>query len=134
MSHRKEQVAATLMRAISREIQQLSDPRITGLVSLTRVDVSPDLKRADVFVSVLPEKFESRTLHGLNAAVGHISTRVKKAVVVRSMPRLTFHADATLKKQAKIFGAIRTALDKDEQTAPVREDAATEPDDQESTP
>jgi ribosome-binding factor A len=111
MSRRKEQVESTLMRTIAQVLQrQISDPRIVGLVSITRVKVSPDMKEAYVYVSVMPQKYESKTLHGLRHATGHIHGLVCKLVALRQVPRLDFRLDESLKKQAAVELAIRDGL------------------------
>lgn len=114
MSHRKEQVESTLKRAISEVLMRsMSDPRIEGLVSVQRVRVTDDFKVADIFVSVLPEKFEKRSLAGLRAAAGHIHTKVFKAVAMRAVPRFVFQIDDALKKEEAIFDSIAQAMDRE---------------------
>jgi len=136
MSHRKEQVESTLQRAISEVLsRRISDPRIEGLVSITRVHVSDDYKHADVFVSVLPDKFEKRTLAGLRAAVGHIHGHMRKAVAMRSVPKLTFQIDEARKKEEAVFDAIAQGLNREgldptqieHFLKPQPDDAGTEP-------
>lgn len=130
MSHRKEQIGSALKRAIVNVLQrQLQDPRVQGLVSITKVDVAPDQRRAHIYVSVMPERFESRTVRGLNAAVGYIQSKVANAVRLRSMPDLEFHLDSSLKKEAKVLDAIRDAVDEDRLVAARRGDAQVVPDD-----
>ena len=130
MSHRKEQIGSALKRAIVNVLQrQLQDPRVQGLVSIMKVDVAPDQRRAHIYVSVMPERFESRTVRGLNAAVGYIQSKVANAVRLRSMPDLEFHLDSSLKKEAKVLDAIRDAVDEDRLVAARRGDAQVVPDD-----
>ena len=69
MTQRTEQVAATLKKAIQDVIVRgLSDPRAKGLITVTRVEVSPDLADATVFCSVVPHDQEEISLHGLQSA------------------------------------------------------------------
>ena len=96
MSYKKQQVESALKRAISQVVtQRLSDPRIEGLVSVTRVDVAPDGHQALVFVSVLPDKSGPLSLHGLRHAAGRIHSLVSKNVSMRYVPRLVFRLDET---------------------------------------
>jgi ribosome-binding factor A len=116
MSHRQAQIESLLKRTVATVLQRgLSDPRIKGLVSVTHVDTSPDLRNATVFVSVLPEQYESSTIHGLTDATMHIQQQVKKAVALRLVPHLRFKLDRDLKKQAAVFAAIDEAM---QRTAP----------------
>lgn len=111
-SIRLRQVESVLRRTISEVLQRrISDPRIMGMVSITRVEVADDLRDATVYVSVLPQEHESKTIHGLRHAAGHIQRLVRKAVTLRSVPHLHFRLDASLKKQAQIHEAIRQGLD-----------------------
>lgn len=87
--------------------RQLSDPRIEGMISITRVDCSPDLREAMVYVSILPEEVESKTLHGLRHANKHIHSKVKKLVALKIVPHLDFRLDSSLKRQAEVFDALR---------------------------
>ncbi|MFP4145617.1 MAG: 30S ribosome-binding factor RbfA [Phycisphaeraceae bacterium] len=113
MSHRIEQVESVLQRAISQVLQRkLSDPRIRGMVSVTRVKVSPDLHEAQVFVSVLPEQYEKTTLSGLRSAASHIHSLLRKQVALRSVPRLDFRLDESLKRQAELHEAINRGIDR----------------------
>jgi ribosome-binding factor A len=108
MSHRLPQIESTLKRALATVLsQRLSDPRIEGMVSVTQVTVSPDLHDAYVYVSVLPAKYQSRTIYGLRHATGHIHQLVCREVSMRTVPRLEFRLDESLKRQAKIMGAIQ---------------------------
>ncbi|MEM6256798.1 MAG: 30S ribosome-binding factor RbfA [Planctomycetota bacterium] len=118
MTHRIEQVESTLRKALAQVLQRsISDPRIRGMVSITGVDVSPDMKQAKVCVSVLPEDYAKRTVAGLKAASRHIQSEVKKLVALRIVPHLRFELDDSLKQAEEIYQAIDEAK--------AREDAQT---------
>lgn len=115
MSIREQQVESVLKRSISWVLQQkLSDPRVQGIVTVTRVDVSPDLRQAAVYVSVLPAKLESCTIHGLRSASPHIHKLISRRVTIKTMPQLDFRLDQSLKKQAAIFAAIQEGIEREE--------------------
>jgi len=114
MSHRKQQVQSTLKRSISQIVsQRLADPRIGAMVSVTRVEVVSGGHEALVFISVLPAKDSSKSLHGLRHAAGRIHSLVTKSVSMRYVPRLVFRLDETLKKQATVFEAIQRGIQQD---------------------
>ncbi len=116
MPHHQDQIASTLQRCIAKVLERhLADPRIRGLVSVTKVTVSPDRRAATVFVSVLPQQYEPRTLGGLNAAAGYIQGKVAKMVRTRQLPALRFVLDSSIKKQAEVFEAIRDGLEPPEE-------------------
>ena len=110
MSHRKQQVESTLKRALAGLlVQGLADPRVRGLVSVTRVEASSDFRNATVYVSVLPEKYEKRTLAALAHAAGHIHGLLRKAVAMRTVPHLNFRLDAGLKRESQVLQDISRA-------------------------
>ena len=117
MSFRTQQVASTLKRAITKVMaRQLADPRIEGLVSITNVEVSPDLKQAFVSVSVLPEKHQKTTLAGLNHATRHIHSLVKKELALKTVPHLEFRLDRGIKKEAAVMDAIRRGMSREQRS------------------
>ncbi len=95
----------------------LNDPRVRGLLSVTRVEVSDDLARAAVLVSVVPAEQATLTLHGLQHAARHIQLRVRETVRIRRMPRLVFRLDESIKREAGVYGAIIEARRSDRQRA-----------------
>jgi len=114
MGYRKQQVESALRRAISQILARgLSDPRVHGMVSVTHVEVTSDWHSAFVYVSVLPEKDQKKSLHGLRHAAGHIHSLLRKAVSVRMVPRLEFRLDSTLKKQDVVLDAIHRGVHQD---------------------
>jgi ribosome-binding factor A len=110
MNHHLAQIESTLKRALAEVLSQhLSDPRLAGMVTITRLTVSPDLHDAYVYISVLPARYEKRTLAGLRHAVGHIHTLVCQSVRMRTVPHLDFRLDESIKRQAEVDRAIRRA-------------------------
>lgn len=116
MSHRVEKVQATLARAVQEVLRRgLNDPRAGGMISVTSVDVSPDLRNAIVQVSVFPEEKQDLTMHALRHAAGHIRHEVGELMSIRRVPELEFRVDLSLKKQAEVLGAISKAVSQREQ-------------------
>jgi ribosome-binding factor A len=110
MTHRIEQVESTLRKALAQVLQRsISDPRIRGMVSIIKVDITQDMKQAKVFVSVLPQEYEKRTVAGLKAANRHIQNEVKKLVALRIVPHLQFELDDSLKQAEQVYRAIDEA-------------------------
>ncbi len=126
MMRHQEQIDAVVHRGIQKILGRgLSDPRIRGLVSVVRVSVSPDSSEARVWCSVLPAKHAEASLHGLNAAAGWIGRRLADEVRMRRVPRLKFLLDESIKKEARVLGAIQEAVR--------REDQNSSPDSEEAT-
>ncbi len=120
MSHRKAQVESLLQRTVAAVLQRgLGDPRTQGaLISVTKVDASPDLKHATVFVSILPDTHQTRAMHALTDATMHLQHAVKKAVALRVVPHLRFKLDTALKKENATLAAINEAMERTGDRAP----------------
>ena len=110
MSRRTDQVGSTLKQAVQTVLSRgLSDPRVRGLITVTRVDVEPDLSAARVWVSVFPRERQELTLHGLQSASRHIRREVGERFASKRMPELIFEADLAAQKQADVLHAIAKA-------------------------
>jgi ribosome-binding factor A len=90
------------------------------------VSVSPDLRDAQIFISVMPEKYEKRSLSGLRHAAGHIQALVGKSMAMKVIPRLDFRLDESIKKEAGVLGAIRRALEREKAEDAVKSDDAAD--------
>jgi ribosome-binding factor A len=81
----------------------VKDPRILGLVTVTAVEVSRDLRHAKVFVSVLgSESQRSATFEGLDGVAAHLRGRVGRALRLRVAPEIEFRNDESVAHAAKI--------------------------------
>jgi ribosome-binding factor A len=110
MSRRAEQFAATLQTALQEAISRgLQDPRISGLITITSVKLTDDLKTAFISVSILPEDRQQLTMHGLKSAAAHLRHQVGDRIASRQMPELVFKLDESLKKQAGVMEALSRA-------------------------
>ncbi len=86
---------------------ELKDPRI-GLATVTEVRVTPDLRQAWVFVSVLGEREEKQaTLEGFRAAKRYIRRELAHRLNLRRIPELTFELDQTAERGARIEELLR---------------------------
>ena len=95
---------ASLIQAELSELvlRKLKDPRI-GFVTLTGVDVTPDLKQARVYYSVLgEEKQKGETQKALEHAAGFLQHGIAEALKLRFTPKLTFQVDHSMKEGEKI--------------------------------
>ena len=115
MTQRTEQVASTLKRAIQVVIARgLSDPRIGGLITITRVEVTPDLADATVYCSITPNEHEELSMHGLKAASRWVRRRAADHVRIRRMPKLHFRADKKIRREQEVMASIEQARMEDE--------------------
>ncbi len=81
----------------------VKDPRVTGLVTVTGVDVTRDLRHAKVLVSVLGSDAEVKeTFEGLASIASHLKVRVGRALRLRVAPDIEFKADDSIARAARI--------------------------------
>jgi ribosome-binding factor A len=81
----------------------VKDPRIMGLVTVTAVEVTRDLRHAKVFVSVLgSESQRAATFDGLGGVAAHLRGRVGRALRLRVAPEIEFRNDESVAHAAKI--------------------------------
>lgn len=93
-SNRLGRVNEELKKVISQVINyELQNSKVTGMISVTKVKITPDLRYAKVYVSMLNSKDVKRTLEGLKESSGFIRSRVASAVNLRVTPELVFEYD-----------------------------------------
>jgi len=111
VSRRTEMLGSTIQRELAQMIlHELDDPRLTGLPSITRVRVSPDLSVADVYVTVMGTPGQQElAVNALRHSAGLMRSRLTGALSLRVTPYLKFHLDEQLKKELAVLEALRRA-------------------------
>ena len=95
-------------------LTDLKDPRLKGLISITRVAVSKDLSFARVYYSVLGSQADRRTVKRLiGDARGFIQSQVARGLQIRIAPRLSFHYDDSIEKESVMAKLIDEAVASD---------------------
>ncbi|EXW21302.1 ribosome-binding factor A [Acinetobacter baumannii 25766_4] len=116
---RLKRMAGLVQRGLSELIrQELKDPRLGGLVTISGVKVSPDLGYADVYVTVMGRELSDdqnevahrETLDILNKASGFLRQELSRRIKTRITPRLRFHYDKTNAYGNYMFGLIEKAV------------------------
>jgi ribosome-binding factor A len=118
-TRRQEKVARVVMEAVSDAIaNHLSDPRIEGLVSVTRVEMAPDLRRADVYLSILgkSEAAQNRTYTAITHARRRIQGLLADRLCMKFCPVLHFYRDEKFKKTLETLRLIEQAAGELEET------------------
>lgn len=102
-SNRMARVDEELKRELSNIINyEVKNSNVTGMISVTKVKTSPDLKYAKVSVSIINSKNIKQTLAGLKAASGFIRSRIAEKMNLRVTPELVFELDESLVYGEKI--------------------------------
>ncbi len=94
---------------------ELKNPSVTGLISVTKVKVTSDLKFAKVYVSILNSKNIKDTLAGLKKSSGYIRSELAKRVNLRNTPELIFELDDSIEYGAKIDSILKEIMPKKEE-------------------
>ena len=104
-------------------IGRLKDPRLQGgLLTVTRLDVTPDLDVAKVYVSVIGrEDGPAPAIEALNRASGHIRTEISRKMHIRKAPKFTFVEDDGAAYAAHINELLRELNDAESQKATTNE-------------
>ena len=85
----------------------MKDPRVTGMISVTAVNTTPDLKYAKIYVSVLDKTQESQVIKGLKSAGGYLRRELGRSLNLRSTPELSFVPDDSIDHGARILSMLR---------------------------
>jgi ribosome-binding factor A len=102
-SNRLDRINEELKKEISNIINyEVKNSQITGMVTVTKVKVSPDLSFARVYVSMINSKSVKDTLAGLKSASGFIRRRIAEGINLRITPELVFEFDDSLVYGEKI--------------------------------
>jgi ribosome-binding factor A len=103
---RKARIAEALRLELSEVIRrEMRDPRlIEGLLSITSVDVSSDLRYATVFISVLgDEDAQEHVTRALQGAAGVLRAQLRLRKAFKNVPELSFQYDESIARAARIF-------------------------------
>lgn len=110
VSRRQQRVADLLKKEISAAVQNnIRDPRI-GFITVTSVDISPDLHNARVYVQVMgDEKARKSTMIGLGRAASSIRSMIAPKIHLRYLPNLDFRYDDSLDAYEHIDEILKEA-------------------------
>jgi len=112
-TRRQEKVARVVKEAVSNAIaNHLNDPRIEGLVSVTRVDIAADLRNADVYLSIFgkDEATQNKTFAGITHARSRIQSLLAGKWHSKFCPVLHFYRDEKFKKTLETMKLIDQAV------------------------
>ena len=98
MSYQRiDRISEEVRREVDRIIrEELNDPRVTGTFSVTRAEVTRDLRYAKIYVSVLEDDKREDLLRALKSAAGYIRRALGKGIIIRSAPEMTFVSDQNI--------------------------------------
>ena len=108
MTRRIERVNSTIRQEITELLQrEIKDPRLGGLVTVTQVDTSRDLRHAKVLVSIIGSEDEKkRVLDAFASASGFLRKEISRHLGLRRIPELSFEYDSSISKGARVLQLI----------------------------
>ncbi len=103
-TRRSDRVAEAVREEVATFLaESAKDPRIVGFVTVTGVEITPDLRHAKVFVSVMGSAVEKEaTFEGLTSTASHLRSRVGRALRLRVAPEFQFKEDDSVARAARI--------------------------------
>lgn len=108
-SNRIGRINEEIQREMSSLIRTVKDPRVAdaGMISITAVETTPDLKYAKIYISVLDKSASTQALKGLKSASGYLRRELGRALNLRNTPELSFVRDDSIDKGAHILDMLR---------------------------
>ena len=106
-SNRIGRINEEIQRELASLIPNVKDPRVSGLISVTAVDTTPDLRYAKIYISVLDKSDCAQVLKGLKSASGYLRRELGHALQLRYTPELTFVRDDSIEQGAHILDMLR---------------------------
>ena len=108
-SNRIGRINEEIQRELADQLRHLKDPRVSqvGMVSITRVDTTSDLRYARIYVSTLDKSQEKDVLKGLKSAAGFLRRELGRTLQLRYTPELQFIADDSIQHGAHILEILR---------------------------
>ena len=106
-SNRIGRINEEIQRELAALIPTVKDPRVTGLISVTAVETTPDLRFAKVYVSMLDKSSAAEVVKGLKSAAGYLRYELGSSLNLRHTPQLMFEEDHSIDKGAHILELLR---------------------------
>lgn len=113
-TNRINRINEDIQRELANLIRTVKDPRVHGLVSITRVDTTTDLRYCRVFVSVLDQSDVKEVVKGLKSAAGYLRRELGHVLTLRYTPELQFVADDSIERGVRMVSMIDHILEEDE--------------------
>jgi len=102
-SNKIQRINEDIVRVLASLLRNIKDPRVNqGMISVTAVDTTSDLRQARVFLSVYGLKSEKEFMKGLKSASGYLRHELGQSLTMRFTPELQFELDKSIERGAKI--------------------------------
>ena len=106
-SNRIGRINEEIQRELASLISGVKDPRVTGMISVTAVETTTDLRYAKVYVSMLDKSSAKEVVKGLKSAAGYLRRELGRSLNLRYTPELVFEEDHSIDHGAHILEMLR---------------------------
>lgn len=113
-TNRINRINEDIQRELADLLRTVKDPRVQGLISITRVDTTTDLRYCRVYVSALDQSDIKEVVKGLKSAAGYLRRELGRALTLRYTPELQFMADDSIERGVRMVSMIDRILEEDE--------------------
>jgi ribosome-binding factor A len=115
MTRRTERLDSVIQQEISQLLrEQVNDPRLSSLISITKVSTSSDLRHTKVFISSIGDNVDKKEiLQGFTAASGFLRRQLATRLQLKHMPELSFQFDDSIERAANLLRLIDEVASKD---------------------
>lgn len=119
-SNRIERINEEIQKELSALLRTVKDPRVTEtMISITRVETTPDLRYTKVYVSFLQQERAKTTMEGLKSAAGYLRRELGRNLQLRYAPQIVWSEDDSISYGAKMLKLINSLeVKQDEETDP----------------
>lgn len=114
-TNRINRINEDIQRELASLIRTVKDPRVHGLISITRVDTTTDLRYCRVYVSVLDHSDVKGVVKGLKSAAGYLRRELGRVLTLRYTPELQFIEDDSIERGVRMVSMIDRVLEEDEE-------------------
>lgn len=112
-TNRINRINEDIQRELADLLRTVKDPRVQGLISITRVDTTTDLRYCRVYVSALDQSDIKEVVKGLKSAAGYLRRELGRALTLRYTPELQFMADDSIERGVRMVSMIDRILEED---------------------
>ena len=114
-TNRINRINEDIQRELASLIRTVKDPRVHGLISITRVDTTADLRYCRVYVSMLDHSDVKEVVKGLKSAAGYLRRELGRVLTLRYTPEMQFIEDDSIERGVRMVSMIDRVLEEDEE-------------------
>jgi len=120
MTRRTERLNQLIQNEISDMLlKDINDPRLSGIISVTRVSIADDLRNAKVYISALVDNVSTdEILKGFTSASGYLRRELAHRMNLRITPELSFHFDDSIERGVNLVNLIDRIVAADKREEP----------------